>query len=109
MSSIPPFEIAAIVGDSPTLVAEIASLFTRPRRYLSVIDGPRMTRPDWTNEVIRRTNALAKAQSRRVILAGLNADSVKHLSCDKPEGTFISVSSVGGTAARTPAPSAPRR
>lgn len=94
MSAIPQFETIAIVGDKPALVAEIASLFTRPRRYLPVIDGPRMTRPDWSNEVIRRTNALAKAQSRRIVLADLHADSVQHLAGRGPAKMFISVSSV---------------
>lgn len=94
MVAIPQFETVAIVGDKPTLVAEIASLFTRPRRYLPVIDGPRMCRSDSSNEVIRRRNALAKAQSRRVVLADLQIDSVQHLSGDGPAGVFISVSSV---------------
>ena len=94
MIAIPPFETVAIVGDKPTLVAEIASLFTRPRRYLPVIDGPRMSRSDWSNEVIRRRNALAKAQSRRVVLADLHVDSVQHLSGDGPDGMFICASSV---------------
>ena len=58
MGAIPQFETVAIVGDKPSLVAEIASLFTRPRRYLPVLDGPRMARADWDNEVIRRSNAL---------------------------------------------------
>ncbi|TKS59861.1 MAG: hypothetical protein EWM73_03254 [Nitrospira sp.] len=98
MTAIPSFETVAIVGDKPTTVAEIASLFTRPRRYLPVIDGPRMSRPDWSNEVIRRTNALLKAQSRCVILADLHADSVQHLSCDGPDGMFIPVNSVGEAA-----------
>ena len=94
MSVIPQFETIAIVGDKPTLVAEIASLFTRPKRYLPIIDGPRMTRSDWRNEVIRRTNALAKSQVRRVVLADLHGDSAEHLSGNGPERMFISVSSV---------------
>jgi hypothetical protein len=94
MIAIPPFENVAIVGDKPTVVAEIASLFTRPRRYLPVIDGPRMGRSDWSNEVIRRRNALAKAQSRCVVLVDLDVRSVQHLSGDGPAGMFISVSSV---------------
>ena len=93
MIAIPPIEKVAIVGDKPRLVAEIASLFTRPRRYLPVIDGPRMTRSDWSNEVSRRFNALLRAQSRRVVLADLPVDQTQHLSRDWPDGTFISVTS----------------
>lgn len=75
-------------------MAEITSLFTRPRRYLPVIDGPRMDRSDWGNKVIRRRNALAKAKSRCVVLADLDLRSVQHLSDNGPAGMFISVSSV---------------
>ena len=95
MIVIPSFETVAIVGDKPILVAEISSLFTRSRRYLPVIDGPRMTRPDWSNEVIRRTNALAKSQCRQIVLADLDINSVQNLSRDRLDGTFISVNSVG--------------
>jgi hypothetical protein len=90
---VPPFEKIAIVGDKPGLVAEIASLFNRQDRYLPVIDSPRMARPDWTNEVIRRSNALLKCQLRRVVFADLTADRVQHLSRDLPDQTCISVTS----------------
>jgi hypothetical protein len=99
MGAIPQFETVAIVGDKPSLVAEIASLFTRPRRYLPVLDGPRMARADWDNEVIRRSNALLKAQSRRVVLADLPSEPAQHLSQYWPEGTCISVTSADEAAA----------
>ena len=75
MLSMPSFDSVAIVGDQSNLIAEIASLFSRPRRYLPILDGPRMGRSDWSHEVIRRTNALAKTQCRRVLLAGLPLES----------------------------------
>ena len=93
MGLIPPFEIVAIVGDEPRLVAEISSMFTRPRRYLPIIDGPRMNRPDSSNEVIRRCNAIVMAQSRRVVVADLPVDRTQELSRNWPSGTFISVTS----------------
>lgn len=90
MIAIPSFEHVAIVGDDAWLAAEISSLFTRPRRYLTVMDGPRLTRPDYTNEVIRRTNALSLAQTRRVVFANLPADQSCALSERQPAGMFIS-------------------
>lgn len=93
MAAIPSFEKVAIVGDDPHLVAVVASLFTRPSRYLPIIDGPRMGRSDWSNEVIRRSNALAKAGSRRVIATGLPAESARHLSQGWPDGLLIQVKS----------------
>src|SRR6266849_368671 len=93
MTALPSFEAVAIVGDKPSLVAEISSLFKRPRRYLTVLDGPRMSRPDWGNEVVRRSNALIMAESRRVIVADLPIETTQCLSRDWPGGTFISITS----------------
>lgn len=94
MLSIPAFDSVAIVGDQPNLVAEIASLFSRPRRYLPILDGPRMARSDWSNEVIRRINALARSQCRRVLLADLPMDSERQLLRDNANGNFVSVRSL---------------
>ena len=93
MAAIPGFEAVAIVGDEPTLVAQIASLFTRPNRYLTVLDGPRMSRSDWSNEVLRRSNALVMTRARQVILANLPAETAKHLSKGWPDGSVITVTS----------------
>ncbi|MDC8451196.1 MAG: hypothetical protein LV473_23030 [Nitrospira sp.] len=98
MLTIPLFEKIAIIGDKPELVAEITSLFNRQGRYLPVIDSPRMARPDWTNEVIRRSNALLKTQIRRIILAGLTVDCFQHLSRDWPNQTCTSVNSASEAA-----------
>ena len=73
MLTTPGFESVAIVGNRPTLVAELSSLFVKPGRYLPVLDGPRMTRPDASNEIIRRINSLAFSQVRQVLLADLPA------------------------------------
>ena len=93
VTAIPTFEKVTIIGDKPTLLAEIASLFTRPQRYLPVLDGPRMSRPDWSNEVIRRRNALVMAQSQRVVLADMAIDANEHLSRGWPHGTFFPLNS----------------
>src|SRR5258706_578349 len=77
MLSTPTFERVAIVGDSPTLMAEAASLFARPGRYLPIVDGPRIGRSDASNEVIRRSNALAFAGVERRLLAGLADDQTE--------------------------------
>ena len=58
-----------------------------------------MARADWDNEVIRRSNALLKAQSRRVVLADLPSKPAQHLSQYWPEGTCISVTSADEAAA----------
>ena len=74
MLTRPLFETTAIVSGNASLAAQLSSLFTRTGRYLPVLDGPRMTRPDATNEVVRRRNALVMARPERVLLAGIAED-----------------------------------
>lgn len=81
MITAPNFESVAIVSDEPRLAAEIASLFARRSgRYLAVIDGPRMSRSDASNEVIRRKNALGSIRPRRILLAGLPSLSADEMA-----------------------------
>lgn len=94
MAIVPTFETVAIVGDKPTLVAELASLFTRAGRYLAVMDGPRMSRPDASNEVIRRTNALVKVRPRRILLAELPQSAMQAMSVGWSPEMAVSVSTV---------------
>ena len=71
MIAVPAFENVAIVGDNHSLAAEVSALFTRKGRYFPVIDAPRMARSDASNEVIRRTNALAFARPKRTLFANM--------------------------------------
>lgn len=76
MLTIPSFEHSALVTDDPLLAAQISALFVYPGRYLPVMDGPRMSRPDSDNEVVRRRNALALTAARRVLMGGLSSSAV---------------------------------
>lgn len=67
----PKFEKIACVGDDPIFAAQVSSLLSRPGYYLPVLDGPRMGRPDASNEVVRRNNAIARIKPRLVVLNGL--------------------------------------
>lgn len=93
MTVLPSFEKVAIIGNKPVLLAEILSNFTRRGHYLPVLDRPRMGRPDASNEIIRRNNALVMAQSRRVILIDVPCNEAEQLSQEWPVGTFIQVTS----------------
>jgi hypothetical protein len=75
MHSVPRFESTALVTDDAVLAARVSGLFTRPGRYLPVIDGPRIKRPDASNEVTRRRDALRRTQASRLFLAGLDPGS----------------------------------
>lgn len=71
MLAIPSFEHCVLVADDPRLAARISSLFTRAGRYFPVMDGPRMSRPDADNEVVRRRNGLVMAGPRQLLFGGL--------------------------------------
>lgn len=76
MHAVPPFESTALVADDAVLAARVSSLFTRPGRYLPVIDGPRMDRPDSSNEVSRRLDAVRRVGAKRLFLVGLDPRGV---------------------------------
>jgi len=62
----------AIISDDAHLAARLTSALARSRHYLTVLDGPRMTRPDAQAEVLRRNNAIARFNADQVILSGLS-------------------------------------
>ena len=70
--SSPRFSKTLIIADDAQLAAQVSCLFNKVNTYLTVLDGPRMERPDHVSEVIRRNNAVARVQPDRVIYAGLS-------------------------------------
>lgn len=71
MLKVPSFENSVLLTDDPLLAAKISVLFARPGRYLPVMDGPRMLRPDADNEVVRRRNAIVMTGARQILIGGL--------------------------------------
>lgn len=82
----PTLSKTAIVSDDPYLAAQLSCAFAEPRTYLPVFDGPRMSRPDFAIEVIRRNNALARLQPSRILLGGLSPDAQRALIARLPGG-----------------------
>lgn len=81
MQTIPRFESTALVTDDPVLAARMSSVFVRPGRYLPIIDGPRMSRPDSGNEVTRRLDALSRTECDLLLVGGVEergAAAMKH-------------------------------
>ncbi len=76
----PSFETRCCIGDDPILLAEISSLYNREGRYFSVIDEPRLQRPDGQNEVIRRSNCIARIRPEVIIYAGLSGKAKQSFS-----------------------------
>ena len=60
-----------VIADDPFLAARLSCALSRGKTYLTVLDGPRMTRPDRVSEVTRRNNAIARVRPDRTLLAGL--------------------------------------
>ncbi len=79
MLSAPTFEHSVLVTDDPLLAAQISAAFVRPGRYLPIMDGPRMSRPDASNEVVRRRNAIIMTGARHVLLGGLPPSAVSEI------------------------------
>lgn len=94
MIQTPAFESVALIGENASVLATASSLFRRQRHYLPVSDGPRMGRPDWTNEVVRRSNFVAQANSRKIIFAGLSQDATNALLEHIPERLVAQVDTV---------------
>lgn len=95
MIAIPNFEPVVVFGDDPKLLAEISSFFGRDGRYLAISDGPRMTRIDWTNEVVRRSNLVAQIQARKVLFASLPIDAAEALQAQLPAAMVSTVTTAG--------------
>lgn len=76
----PTFLPAFIVADDARLAAQISCVLAKRLRYLPVVDGPRLARPDRESEVIRRTNAAARIEPSLIVFAGLSDDSCNALT-----------------------------
>lgn len=80
-----------IVADDARLAAKLSCFYSRPGCYLPILDGPRMARPDAYNEVIRRNNAIARAQAKGVFLAGLSPEARQALEQAIPETMRVAI------------------
>lgn len=81
----PEFHRTAIVTDDWRLAARFSCALARKHLYVTVLDGPRMTRHDAEAEVIRRNNALARFHVKQVILAGLSDEGAAAMAAKLPK------------------------
>jgi hypothetical protein len=82
--SCPPIQPTVVMADDPFLAARLSCALSQSKTYLTVLDGPRMTRPDHASEVTRRKNAIARVQADRTLLAGLPDDGRKAMMAALP-------------------------
>ncbi len=77
------------ITDDPYSAASISSCYNKPMTYFPIFAGPRLARPDGTNEVIRRINTIARLQPKSVILMHLPEESIEHFKRDLPEQMLV--------------------
>lgn len=81
----PKLSNEVIVSDDPELAAAISSALACRDTYLPVIDGPRLTRPDYASEVIRRIATIGNAGAKSTLLAGLSMTASELLIAKLPD------------------------
>lgn len=74
----------SIVTDDEFTGARLSSALGKRGHYLPLFDGPRLTREDAAAEVLRRNNALARVNAKRVILTGLSDQQDAELAKQLP-------------------------
>ncbi|RYG19277.1 MAG: hypothetical protein EON96_03310, partial [Caulobacteraceae bacterium] len=67
----PSLSTELLITDDAHRACAVSCALARPGVYFPVVDGPRMQRIDRDAEVVRRNNAVARARSETVFLAGL--------------------------------------
>lgn len=72
----PRFHEVALIGDDPHLLAELSAKLAIKGKYLAVVDGPRIQLHNAEAEVTRRNNAFARVKTKKIVMAGLPADTV---------------------------------
>ena len=80
-----------IFSDNAQIAARLSSLLASPQTYVAVIDAPRLWRPDRDAEVIRRINAAACLQPKRILLAGLDDASASALEAKLPRSRTLRI------------------
>ena len=81
----PALSADAIISDHPELAAALSSALARRDTYLPVLDGPRLTRPDFASEIIRRVATIAHAGTKSTLLAGLSIEGRDSMIAKLPQ------------------------
>lgn len=79
-SKIPSLHRFLVISDDAELSAQVCASINKKGGYLTVLDGPRMLRQDFNNELVRRNNVAAKLRPDYVILIGLPDSAYNELA-----------------------------
>ena len=89
---IPDFYREVIcITDNSLFGAVISSYFNEDSRYFALLEAPRLGRPDASNEMIRRTNLMARIQLQIIILADVSDEIVLAFTKYVPIGKILRI------------------
>ena len=71
---IPKVSKNVCITDDIDLAIKFSQLFNQKNYYLPIIESPRITRPDASNEAIKINNSIAQVQPHRIIFGNLNEE-----------------------------------
>ena len=74
------FSDTVLITDNARMAASISSKFNGISTYFTVLEGPRLKRPDYENEVIRLANVIGRLRPRMLIYAKQPKKASKLLS-----------------------------
>ncbi len=74
------FAPTLVIADHAEIAAQLCCRLVKSGTYLSVVEGPRLGRPDRQAELVRRTNAAARAEVKEIFLAGMDNASSEALT-----------------------------
>ncbi|WEX76855.1 hypothetical protein PYH37_005205 [Sinorhizobium numidicum] len=81
-----------IVADDAKLAAQASCRFSSSGQYLPIVDGPRMSRPDWPDEVLRRSNVAARIRPEQILFAGVSDTGCEAMCSQLPRSRIERVS-----------------
>ena len=79
IGGVPKLHKTLIIGDDAILCAQVCAALCQKGRYLTLLDGPRMNRPDSDHEIVRRTNVAAKLLPENIVLVGISESTCAEL------------------------------
>ena len=72
--NVPPLHNTLLIAEDPYLTASVCSVLSIRKKYLPVIDFPRLQRNDYEAEITRRNNSAARLQPKIIIMVSPTED-----------------------------------
>ena len=82
---IPKVSKSVCITDDINIAIKFSLLFNQKNYYLPIIDAPRITRPDASNEAIKINNSIAQVQPHKIIFGNLKEKEISLFKNRLPE------------------------